>query len=115
MKSQATYTRAMTLGPFLTLILLSSPRRGRAASEALRSSSSEVPAGGYARLDMRAKGFNPTKPAPLTAGPFLTLILTSGQSQSRADERRQSPPCQGRVPLALPGPDESLLGCSTRS
>jgi hypothetical protein len=36
MQSQTTFTRAKTLGPFLTLILLSSPGRDRAGSEILR-------------------------------------------------------------------------------
>ena len=41
MQSQTTFTRAKTLGPFLTLILLSSPRRDRAGSEILRPASAE--------------------------------------------------------------------------
>jgi hypothetical protein len=37
MQLQTIHTRAKTLGPFLTLILLASPERRRAASEAFQS------------------------------------------------------------------------------
>ncbi|MGB8885745.1 MAG: hypothetical protein WCC87_03430 [Candidatus Korobacteraceae bacterium] len=87
MKTQTTYTKATTLGPFLSLILLSSARRGRAASEKLRSSTSEVPAVACDRLVAREEAFNESKPAsrpPLNVGPMLTLILTVGRSQPQA-------------------------------
>ena len=90
MKTQTTYAKAPTLGPFLTLILLSSPERGRAASEQLRSSTDEVPAVGYNHLVAREEALNESKPAsrpPLTLGPMLTLILTSRRSQPLAGER----------------------------
>jgi hypothetical protein len=89
MKTQTTYAKAPTLGPFLTLILLSSPERGTAASEQLRSST-DVPAVGYNHLVAREEALNESKPAsrpPLTLGPMLTLILTSRRSQPLAGER----------------------------
>ena len=84
MKTQTTYTKAMTLGPFLTLILLSSSRRGRAASEALRAASAAGSTSDYAHLATREEAFNQSQATPLTVGPFLTLILTSGRSQPQA-------------------------------
>jgi hypothetical protein len=84
MKTQTAYTKAMTLGPFLTLILLSSGRRGRAASETLRSSSGDFPAVDYAHLATPEEALNQSKSGPSTVGPFLTLILTSGRSQPQA-------------------------------
>ena len=98
MKTQTTYTRGKTLGPFLTLILLSSPERSRAAREELRSWTGEVPVAGYAHLTTREEAFNPSKPAsrpPLTLGPMLTLILTVARSQPQAGEGNQARSCQG--------------------
>jgi hypothetical protein len=94
MKTQATHTKANTLGPFLTLILLSSPERGRAASEELRSSTGEVPVFGYTHLTTREGAFNESMPAPrppLILGPMLTLILTvRSQPQGSEDRSTQS-------------------------
>jgi hypothetical protein len=87
MKSQTTYTKAMTLGPFLTLILLSSPKRTKATNDALQSVSGAVPTFAYTTLTKREEVFNEAKPtptSPLTLGPILTLILTVGRSQSQA-------------------------------
>jgi hypothetical protein len=87
MTSQMTYTKAMQLGPFLTLILLSSSRRGRAISENLRLLSDELPALACDSPGQREEVFNPSEPAPrsaVTMGPLLTLILTSGRSQPQA-------------------------------
>jgi hypothetical protein len=85
MQSQTTYTRAKTLGPFLTLILLSSPERGRASSEVLRSAPAEGLTSDYVPDATREEPFYETKPAPrppLKLGPVLTLILTLGRSRS---------------------------------
>ena len=87
MRPQITYTKAMQLGPFLTLILLSSSRRGRAISETLRLLSDELPALACDSLGRREEVFNQSEPAPrsaVTMGPLLTLILTSGRSQPQA-------------------------------
>ena len=84
MQSRTTYTRAKTLGPFLTLILLSSPERGRASGEALRSAPAEAPTSNYIPVAGREEAVHETKPAPrppLKLGPILTLILTVGRSQ----------------------------------
>jgi len=85
MQSQTTYTRAKTLGPFLTLILLASPERGRASGEALRPASAEGSTSDYVPVATREETFHETKPAPrppLKLGPILTLIMTLGQRQS---------------------------------
>jgi hypothetical protein len=85
MKPQMIYTRAKTLGPFLTLILLSSSRRRRASSEALRSASAEVPTSDYVPFAKREETFCDAKPTPrppLKLGPILTLILTVAQHRS---------------------------------
>lgn len=85
MQSQTTYTRAKTLGPFLTLILLSSPERGRASSEALRSAPAEGSTSDQVPFATREEEFHETNPAPrqpLKLGPILTLILTLGGSRS---------------------------------
>jgi len=85
MKSQMTYTRAKTLGPFLTLILLASPERGRASSEALRSAPAEGSTSDYVPFATREETSCETKPAPrppLKLGPILTLILTVARRRS---------------------------------
>lgn len=87
MKPQTVYTRATTLGPFLTLIVLSSSQRGKATSDALRLLSDDTPTCGYASLTSREGGFNQTQSLSRStenSGPFLTLILTSGRSQPQA-------------------------------
>jgi hypothetical protein len=85
MQSQTTYTRAKTLGPFLTLILLASPERGKASSEALRSAPAEGPTSDYVPVATPEKVSHETKPVPrppLKLVPILTLIMTLGQRQS---------------------------------
>ncbi len=83
MQSQTTYTRAKTLGPFLTLILLSSPERGSALSKALRSASAEGPTSDHVSFAAREEAFREAEPAPrpLKLGPMLTLILTAERRQ----------------------------------
>ena len=81
MQSQTTYTRAKTLGPFLTLILLASPERGRTASEALQSASVGSSTSSYTPFATREETFYGGKPAARTLGPLLTLILTVGRSR----------------------------------
>jgi hypothetical protein len=82
MQSQMTYTRAKTLGPFLTLILTLS-ERGRALSEALRPVSPGSATPDYVPLAAREETFHETKsaPRPLRLGPILTLILTAERHQ----------------------------------
>ncbi len=80
MKSQKINTKAMTLGPFLTLILLSSPGRAKATHEARRSATREDLACAYGSVATQEEIFNltpPRPPAPITPGPFLSLILAS--------------------------------------
>ena len=87
MMSQTTYTKAMQLGPFLTLILLSSSQRGQAISETLRPLSDVLPASACTSLTQQDEAFDQSKPAPrsaLTLGPLSTLILTSERSQPQA-------------------------------
>jgi len=82
MKPQMIYTRAKTVGPFLTLILLSS-RRDEATSE-VPHSSAEGPSSYHTDFVTREEASSETKPAPrppLRLGPILTLILTVGRSQ----------------------------------
>jgi len=83
MQSQTTNTRAKTLGPFLTLILLSSARRGRASSQALRSAPAERPTSEYVPFATTQETLHGSRPAarPLELGPILTLILTVKRSQ----------------------------------
>jgi hypothetical protein len=85
MQAQTTYTRAKTLGPFLTLILLSSPDRGRASGEALRSVPAEGSTSDYLPFDTQEEAFHETKAAPRPPsklGPILTLILTVSRRRS---------------------------------
>ncbi len=87
MKAQKVYTKATTLGPFLTLIVLASSQRGKATSAALRLLYDDAPTCAYAPLNPREESLslNPSvSQCPAPAGPFLTLILTSGRSQPHA-------------------------------
>ena len=80
MKSQSVSTRAIALGPFLTLILLASPKRGRAMSEAAARDPGQITLTDSASLASPDEAFKQAKPArrsPGTLGPFLTLILLS--------------------------------------
>jgi hypothetical protein len=84
MPSQVTYARAKTLGPFLTLILLSSPKRGRALSQALRSASVGSSTSDYTPFAKYDEACFEPKLAPrnATAGPILALILAVERSHS---------------------------------
>jgi hypothetical protein len=84
MKTQTTYTRATALGPFLTLILLSSSERGRAIREDLRRLSDESPSSVRSPSAASNESCGATtliSLSPDRSGPFLTLILNSGRSQ----------------------------------
>ena len=87
MKAQKVYSKATTLGPFLTLIVLASSQRGKATSSALRLLCDNAPACGYVPLKPGEGCFSPDSSSsrrPASSGPFLTLILTSGRSQPHA-------------------------------
>ncbi len=87
MKSQKVYTKATTLGPFLTLIVLASSQRGKATSDAIRLLNDNAPAGADAPRKPGEGSFGPDQsvsPCPPPSGPFLTLILNSGRSQPHA-------------------------------
>jgi hypothetical protein len=88
MKSQIT-TRATTLGPFLTLILLASSQRAKAAI-GVPASILDEPRSSAATLALQEEVFAEDSPAassPPTTGPFLRLILSC--RQRRADCSRQ--------------------------
>ncbi len=84
MPSQTTNSKAKMLGPFLTLIL--SSKRNKAARAALRSESAGSLASHYRPSATSAETLHATEPAsraPLTLGPFLTLILTLRRYRSK--------------------------------
>lgn len=86
MQSQTTYTRAKTLGPFLTLILLSSPRRDEGTSELPRSLA-QGPSSYNPDFVTQEEVLSETKVAPrspLKLGPILTLILTVARRHSES-------------------------------
>lgn len=73
-------TRGTTLGPFLTLILLASSRRGSAAGASLELGSDEAPASISTELVLREEAFpEPQSSSAVTPGPFLALILNAGR------------------------------------
>ena len=82
MQARMTFTRARTIGPILTLILLSSPERGREAS-AIPGRAAEGPASDHTPLAAHEEAFHAAMPArrPRQPGPILTLILTAEGSQ----------------------------------
>lgn len=76
-------TRAKTLGPFLTLILLSSSRRDEGTSE-VPQSLAQGPSSRNPDFVTPEEALSETKVAPrspLKLGPILTLILTVGRSR----------------------------------
>ena len=107
MKSQRIYTKALTLGPFLTLIVLSSPAGGAAARKTARPETSEEASFPYGNCPTQEEVFS-TKPdavAPAASlGPFLKLILASGGSQPQSERSQAGTARAGeRAPLALSG------------
>ena len=92
MKRETIYTRAMTLGPFLTLILLASSRR--AAAECNGAIAAQIAARPASRNEADGDVRLPAKSilaVPEAIGPFLTLILNSSGSHSHS-----APPLRGR-------------------
>ena len=114
MKTQTIHTAATTLGPFLTLILLASPRRERATSGAQRPTSDDGLNSGRPYLATREEIFNESRPAPrapVTLGPFLTLILSSRRCNTHGEGSEAAPGCgRERVAFALPQSSENCLG-----
>lgn len=84
MQAQTTFRRVKTLGPFLTLILLSSPTRDAATSQ-VPLSSAQAPSSCHSNFVTPQEAFGDRRIAPrppLRLGLILTLILTLGQRQS---------------------------------
>ncbi len=87
MKSQMIHTRSATLGAFLTLVLLSSPRReAMAGSGSARCESSSVSASLFAAPITETVTLGELNVArrPISLGPFLTLILNARQNAAPA-------------------------------
>lgn len=78
MNTQTIYTRAMTLGPFLTLILLAHRRRRGIAGQTLENRT-PGPVSHTCRSTEHSWLATPVLLPSSPAGPFLTLILRSGQ------------------------------------
>ena len=84
MQSQTTYTRAKTLGPFLTpdsVVVAGAGQRIRAKPFGRRRP--RVPTSDHVPFAAREEAFREAEPAPrpLKLGPMLTLILTPERRQ----------------------------------
>jgi hypothetical protein len=88
MNGQMFSTRAKSLGPFLTLILLSSPRREHRLSEVSggkRQGSFFDPEATLEMCELAYEAQAVRRTPPLKLGPFLTLILTVACNWSHSE------------------------------
>ena len=84
-KTSTIYSKAMTLGPFLTLILLASSREEQAEPAQPVGSRSSASCRDFYMPGERAFRPTPVIAAPTpTTGPFLNLILNLKQSEQQA-------------------------------